>query len=136
MRVILLMAAVLAVAGPAEARSKAAQYLIDQEIAEACSGRGTIDGYGAVERDLTGDGRDDLIIFHDAISCETSVRSGFCGMQLCALKIYVRRGNLLKLEVDMMSVALEVSNDAVPTIGLASHGGESHSIRWDGKRFR
>lgn len=137
MRVILLMAAVLAVAGQAEARSKAAQYLVDQQISDACNGgEGSIAESGLVERDLTGDGRDDLIIDHAGIQCDGAGMSGFCGAQVCSLLIYVRRGDLLKLEVDSLGTVLEISNDPVPVLSVAGHGANRATLRWDGKRFR
>jgi hypothetical protein len=71
MAYVLLFAAVsiLGVA-PAEALSNAAKYLIDQQIAEACEGRGgTIAADAVIERDLTGNGRADLIISHDGTVC-------------------------------------------------------------------
>ena len=134
---ILLTAAVLALAGPAEARSKAARYLIDQQISEACNGgKGSISDEVLVERGLTGDGRDDLIIDHAGIQCDGAGMSGFCGAQVCSLLIYVRQGDLLKLEVDSLGSVLEISDDPVPVLSVAGHGGNRAAIRWDGKRFR
>jgi hypothetical protein len=57
--------------------SNAARYLAAQEIAAACDAGGTFGSGGLIERDLTGDGRDDLILDHGAISCDgESRRSG------------------------------------------------------------
>jgi len=58
-------------------------------LPSACDGgRGSIDPAGVIERDLDGDGRDDLIIAHEAISCTSGGqfgRSMFCGMQVCSV---------------------------------------------------
>ena len=41
---------------PVEARTKAAAWVVKEQIAEACDGgRGTIDPVGVIERDLDGD---------------------------------------------------------------------------------
>lgn len=127
----------LAFAPSAEARSKAAQWLADREIAEACeSGRGSIDPSGVIERDLDGDGRDDLIISHEAISCEGEMaRSLFCGMQVCSVKFYLRRGELLKPELEMLGAGVEVGSGQVPAISMYAHGGARGSVRWSGNGF-
>ena len=64
---LLILAIVAALlASPALARSKAADYLVREQIAEACEGgKGTIDAAAVIERDLTGDGQPDLIISHE-----------------------------------------------------------------------
>jgi hypothetical protein len=44
-------------------RSKAVDYLVREQMAGACNGKeGTIDDAAVIERDLTGDGKADLII--------------------------------------------------------------------------
>ena len=56
--------------GRGQVRSNAAEYLIREEIAAACDGgAGSIDPTAVIERDLTGDGRADLIISHEGIGC-------------------------------------------------------------------
>lgn len=122
---------------PAYAQSKAAQYLIDEQMNAACDGPGgqLRPGVGAIERDLTGDGKPDLIINHRGIQCPTGM-SGFCGARTCDLLIYVRRGNLLKLEFDTMADANpSVTKGKIPNIVFPQGDGGSHKIRWNGKRF-
>ena len=123
---------------PAAVRSKAADYLIAEQIAEACDGKkGRIDPRAVIERDLTGDGNADLIISHDGITCGASGRSGACGMQVCLVKIYVRRGPLLKLAVDdLLGTMVTVSDGKVPTIRWHGHGGARRSMKWNGQDFR
>lgn len=137
MRLWLGFLVILVFISPATARSKAAQYLVDQQIAEACNGgSGTIRSEAAIERDLTGDGRADLIIDHRGIWCDGGGQSGFCGAQLCSVLIYVRRDALLKLEAEILSGSLEVSGGKIPAIHLSAHGGAPSTLQWDGKKFQ
>ncbi|MEX0404830.1 hypothetical protein ABGN05_04035 [Aquibium sp. LZ166] len=135
MRFFLCVLVVFGLSAPALAQSKAAKYLIDQEVSKACEGPGTIRPESAIERDITGDGRDDLIINHRGIWCGSS-QSGFCGMQLCDVLIYVRKGSLLHLELETMSGSLRLSDENPPDIYLSSHGGDEVPIKWDGNKFR
>jgi hypothetical protein len=123
--------------GPAEARSNAAQWLVDREIAEACDGNpGSIDPSGAIERDLDGDGRDDFLLAHEAITCQGDMaRSLFCGMQVCTVKIFLRRGDLLEQAVDMLGGGVEVGAGPVPAISMYAHGGARGQLRWNGRAF-
>lgn len=120
------------------AASKAADYLLNQELIEACQGRGgRIRFEGFIERDLTGDGRKDLIISHDAIECNGDFRrSPFCGAQVCTIKIYVRRGKLLKLEEEFLALISSIGAGPVPVISLYFHGGGQGQLRWNGRAFQ
>jgi hypothetical protein len=121
----------------ASAGSKAADYLVAEQIAEACNGKkGQIDPAAVIERDLTGDGKADLIISHEGIKYADGERSGFCGMQVCSVNIYVRRGELLKLALEMLGARVRVEGGPIPTITMVAHGGSLHSIRWNGSGFR
>jgi hypothetical protein len=133
-----VLAAWLAViAGPAAAYSNAAEYLIAQEVSAACDGgAGTIAPEAVIERDLTGDGRADLILAHDGIACAGGRRSNACGAQVCSVMIYVRRGQLLELEAQLLGTGVTVEGGAVPEIRFFGHGGGARSIRWDGQAFR
>lgn len=137
MKEALMFAALFALAtAPAEARSKAASYLIDQEIAEACDGQGgRIDPASVIERDLTGDGRADLIISHEGISCPGSGESSFCG-QLCSVNVYVRRGQMLEREREMLGRGVSVGDGEVPPINLYGVDGRRGAVRWNGQTFR
>jgi hypothetical protein len=119
------------------AESSAVSYLVKKEIAEACNGgEGSIDQAMIIERDLTGDGRDDLIISHEGISCANGMRSTFCGAQVCAFNVYLREGKLLKLEKEMLGISVRVSSDRVPVIRWYAHGGSEQKFRWNGSEFR
>ena len=118
------------------ARSKAAQWLVKEQIAGACDGRrGTIDPSGVIERDLNGDGEDDLIISHEAISCGGAM-SSFCGMQVCSVYFYVRRGDLLVEVHEMLGGGVEVGSGRVPKISMYAHGGRRGSVSWNGRTFQ
>lgn len=132
----LLLSAVLAVgATPAAAWSNAAEYLIREQIAEACEGgAGEIDPAAAVERDLTGNGRDDFILSHEGIKCASGRESGFCG-QHCNVKIYVRQGELLQLERDLLGRGVSVGAGSMPVIQMYGLGGRPVALRWNGHEF-
>lgn len=136
---ILTCLVLLALAAPADARSKAAAYLVKEQIASACDGgRGSIDPAGIVERDLDGDGRDDLIIAHEWISCASGGqfgRSTFCGMQVCSVMIYLRRGSLLTLVHETLGGGVTVGAGDVPAISMNAHGGSRGSVKWNGRAF-
>jgi hypothetical protein len=124
----------------AEALSNAAKYLIDEQIAQACEwkgGGGTIDPAAVIEHDLTGDGQADLIISHDGIVCADGGRSDYCGMQVCSVMIYVRRGALLELAAeDKLGMGVSVGEGAIPTIHMYGQGGRPTALRWDGQAFQ
>ncbi|SLN46747.1 hypothetical protein ROJ8625_02262 [Roseivivax jejudonensis] len=142
MRVIAgLLAAVVICADPPGASaqsSNAARYLLEQELSAACTGidgRARLDG-GLVERDLDGDGRQDLLISHEGIVCGQTRRSGFCGAQVCSVKIWLRRGDLLELETEFLGGGITVGTGARPTISGFGQGGKGWTTRWDGTAFR
>jgi hypothetical protein len=119
----------------AEARSKAAQYIIAEQIAAVCEGPGAVDADAVIERDLTGDGKDDLIIYSRGISCVSNENQS-CGTQLCGLVVYVRQGPLLKLKLDIMSAEFEIVEGDPPGLRLFAHGGRPIVVRWDGRSFK
>lgn len=130
------LATILA-ASPAGAQSKAATYLIQRAIAEGCeSHRGTMDASGAIERDLDGDGLPDLIITDDGLRCSgPSSRSINCGMQVCSVTFYLRRGPLLRKVHDMLGAGLSVGSERIPKVHMYAHGGRRGFVRWNGSRF-
>jgi hypothetical protein len=119
---------------PAAIRSKAADYLVREQIAEACDGKeGKIDPGAVIERDLTGDGKADLIISHEGITCGNRERGGSCGAQVCSVMIYVRRGALLVLAREMLGTGVTVGDGA---IHMHAHGGKRGTVKWNGREFR
>jgi hypothetical protein len=122
---------------PAVAESRAAAYLAQQEINDGCDGRqGRIDPAGLIERDLDGDGLADLIISHEAIRCAAKMsRSNQCGMQVCSVLFYLRRGSLLQKAHDMLGANVKVGRERVPKVHMDAHGGGGGYVRWNGKSF-
>ena len=108
-----------------------------EQIAAACEKQGgTIDPNSVIERDLTGDGKADLIIHHYGIECADGRRSAFCGMQACSFQIYVRRGALLALAGEFLGVeTIKVDGERIPTIHTVAHGGNPTALRWNGREF-
>lgn len=124
-------------AAPAVAESRAAAYLAKQEINDGCDGRqGRIDPAGLIERDLDGDGMPDLIISHEAIRCAGKMsRSSHCGMQVCSVLFYLRRGSLLQKAHDMLGANVKVGRERIPKVHMDAHGGGGGYVRWNGKSF-
>lgn len=122
----------------ASARSKAAEYLLREQIARACGGKpGSIDPGSVIERDLTGDGRADLIIHHKGITCKRGGRSAACSSQGCSANFYVRRGNLLHPTGELDAVEkIRIDDGGMPTVHLALRDGKSSALHWDGREFR
>ncbi len=130
-----LAVSILGLAPAAHAQSNAAKWLMDQEIAAACGGVGRFDG-GVVETDLNGDGLTDLILSHEGIVCGSGGRSGFCGMQVCTVKIYLREGALLQEAEEMLGGGVSVDTaTSPPTIRGYAHGGGAWAMRWANGRF-
>jgi hypothetical protein len=127
-------------ASPAAALSKAAEYLVAEQLRLACSGQeGGFEPGGIDERDLTGDGKLDLIIDHGAVSCRAggnhSGRSVECGAAACMVLFYVRTGKLLKLSLEIASVGAVVGSGKVPVIELIGFEFQKGFVRWNGREF-
>lgn len=112
--------------------------LVAPEIAAACDGRkGTIDSAGYIQKDLSGDDIHDVIIQHDAITCENGARSLYCGAQVCSTKIYVwEPGGSFRETSDILGLLEDISDERIPTMRFQGHGGQRFSARWDGNSFR
>ena len=80
----------------------------------------------------------DLIVSHEGIACSGAGpgRSGFCGIQLCAVNIYVRRGGALALSKEMLGMHMRVGEGSAPAIYMYGQGDREITLRWDGQRFR
>ena len=126
-------------AGPVLAQddlSAATKWLMGEQIAQACESTGRFES-GVYERDLTGDGRRDLILSHDGITCDGAFRrSGFCGAQVCSTLFYVGAADGTLVQVDeVLSLIGAISDDAIPVIEMYSHGGTFYALRWNGSEF-
>ena len=133
------MLLVLTTVTPASAYSKAALYLIRQQISDACNDSpGKIDPESAIERDLTGDGKADLIINHDGIQCAAPFsRSGYCGIRACSVYVYVREGALLVEKLDILSVSVTIGQGKIPVLTFIPHDmTRKINLRWNGRAFK
>ncbi|MFC6631983.1 hypothetical protein [Microbulbifer taiwanensis] len=130
------LSVVLAV--PALADSKAAQWLVSEQIEAGC-GPGVKGRFGpgfVIERDLTGDGRKDLIISHEGLTCaDNRSRSQLCGAAMCSWNIYVREGDLLVEKKQMLGSGVSVGGGATPSI-VFSGKSSRHSLKWNGSNFQ
>lgn len=130
-------------AGTAQAQaSNAARYLVRENLEEACNGGPGEAGPGSIfEEDFDADGKRDLMIVHEMITCRpedsSHGRSSLCGMQVCTVRLYLRRGSLLSLQEDFLGGGVSVNTAATPPIvsGYA-HGGATWSFRWRDGAFR
>lgn len=124
-------------AGEIAAASKAAQYLVNQHVAEGCpDGGGTFAAGGVIERDLTGDGKPDLVIDHSSLQCNGGGRSSFCGMQACSVDIYVREGALLKPAGNFLSVGgVRVQRGNPPILKMTNTKFKPYTARWKNGQF-
>ena len=119
-----------------ERPSRAAEWLMDEQVGLGCEGRGGRFEGGFFETDLDGDGRNDLVLSHEGITCNAAPsRSLFCGAQACSVLIYLRRGKLLQKVDEALGMQVQVSDDARPVIRMFGHGGTPHAIAWTGTGF-
>lgn len=119
--------------------SNATSYLLKEQIAAGCDGPGTFDPAFVFERDLTGDGKADLLLSHEGIDCKTTPtgRSNSCGMAACNIIVYVRQGSLLvPVVTDLYGYDVKLSNDTIPVIHWLGFKSQPASMRWDGAAFR
>lgn len=128
-------AVILVLTAPAHARSDIATDLVNLEIAEGCGkAGGRIEPAAVIERDLTGDGLADLVISHEGISCAGGGESSFCG-QLCSIKFFVRRGERLELDHELLGRGMTVGDGAIPPINMYAAGGRPGAVKWNGTTF-
>ena len=134
-----LAAAALLVAVPAAAQdSNAARWLVSERLSSVCAtGEGMFDAQGIIEQDLTGDGRPDLILFDDFVTCSgRRFRASTCRSGECEFNVYVREGALLQPKLTDRTVErLDVLTGEPPVIVYAQRDGV-RSVRWNGRLFR
>lgn len=117
--------------------SNAAKYLIDERVSYACSNKGgSYSPKGIIIADLDGDDREDLILDDGWIVCEGTPQGSItCGVRACEIAIYLRRGNILKPEVEYLGVGAKVDNGAFPTISGQASDLTPYNFGWDGQKF-
>ncbi|GJE16419.1 hypothetical protein [Methylobacterium marchantiae] len=123
---------------PAQAESAAARYLVSQQVAKTCPKGGQFKPAGIMERDLTGDGRPDLVLNLAELSCRGAANgtNDECGAAHCPVLFFVRQGDLLVLKEEIASIGARIGSGAVPRITLVSFEYKEHTVRWDGSAFR
>ena len=130
----------VALAAPSAAQeSNAARWLVSERLSAVCEdGQGLFDPRGIIERDLTGDGRPDLILFDDYVTCSTGARyrPTTCESGACEFNVYVRECRLLQPKLSDLTVErLDVLMGTPPVIVYAQREGV-RAVRWDGRAFR
>ena len=136
---LMLFAAAILAALPAAAQdSNAARWLVTERLSAVCeTGEGLFNAEGIIEQDLTGDGRPDLILFDDFVTCSgRRFRASTCEAGECEFNVYVREGALLQPKLSDRTVErLDVLAGEPPLIVYAQRDGV-RSVRWDGRLFR
>ncbi|MEM9207053.1 MAG: hypothetical protein AAGA88_12060 [Pseudomonadota bacterium] len=133
-----LLASPTMVSAEHSAVTKAAEYLVNEQITDACGDRGGIfHAAGIIEQDLDGDGLLDLILDHHQLVCdELTHGSGHCEYDACQVLVYVRRDGLLVLKKAYLSIGVSVTKEIRPVLGLMDAEERSFSVQWDEDDFR
>ena len=135
-----LLAAAIAVLSPTAAQaqpSKAGAYVAKEQMAEACGSRKRAKAASDAfqEKDLTGDGRPDLLVNHRKIRCAKKRKNVRCGPKNCTIQIYVRtKRGLLKPAFEVLAKEAKIGAGDKPAIIITSSLGTG-KVRWDGKAF-
>lgn len=135
-----LVASTLALlaASPSTAMSKGAAYLVKERIAAVCPHGGTFAPKGITERDLTGDGRADLVLDLAGLTCRGAANglNDESGAAHCPVAFYVRKGDVLVLVSEVASIGARVGPGNPPRITLVGFEYQEHSVRWNGRDFQ
>ncbi|MEN0040603.1 MAG: hypothetical protein AAF764_04620 [Pseudomonadota bacterium] len=135
-----LLAAAIALLSPTAAQaqpSKAGAYVAKEQMVEACGSRkGAKAAKDAFqEKDLTGDGRADLLVNHSKVRCTAKRKNERCGPKNCTIQIYVRtKRGLLKPAFETLAREAKIGDGDKPAIIITSSLGTG-KVRWDGKTF-
>lgn len=131
------------VGGAIEVNEATRQALIDQVVAgqlDATCGAngGEIDPASVVVADLTGDGRDDIVVDHAGLRCADRARST-CGNSGCNLVIFVRDGDRFRQLPDLVfgrQMRITEGKPAVVSL-IMGIGSDSRrfSLAWNGTEF-
>ena len=111
-------------------QSAAARWLAEQSAQEHCGGPGRFGPDGLVERDFTGDGRADLLLYTGGLTCDG--RQAPCGAIYCLGSLYVREGDLLVEKHAILTQCAEVVPGDPPGVTYCNRDGSRYTVRWDG----
>jgi len=121
--ITLAISSIIAWPVPSHAQSPTVQAAINEQILEGCmEGGGQFAPEGIIQRDITGDGLDDLILDHGFLNCDQGMRM-FCGAQACSTIFYIRRGDRLVKTWETLSMGVSIAEGNPPVINLTAHGG-------------
>jgi hypothetical protein len=113
--------------------SAAARWLANEFSQTFCGGAGTFGPDGLIEMDLTGDGRDDLLLYGGGLSCANGQSP--CAAVYCDANLYVREGELLVDKLGVNTQCAEVAPGSPPTITFCNNDTGPWTVRWDGAQF-
>ena len=143
--------AVMALVAPASATQHAAGIIVNdpveaerQIIAKDCTELVLDDGF-AQRIELTGDGRDDVVMNYGALECDGMV-SAFCGSGGCSYTIYVARedGRYIRAFEGLIYGVQGIYYEGGRAISIGRHGsacgrpgyqGCQEARRWNGSAF-
>ncbi len=118
------------------ALTKATNYLVSKQLSKAChNGQGRVLREAIIERDITGDGKLDLILDLSGFECDRG-KNEFCETQNCTIVIYIRKGRHLRKVGDYITENLSVSRGSRPIISMWDAERKPYSVRWTGERFK
>ena len=117
--------------------SSAAAWLQNEAVDYACQGAGgSMNNQGMTIADLDGDGRDDLLLQHEWITCNQGLPITCGAKGICEIHIFLRRGSLLTKNIEFMGIGVEFDKQSPPTIKTQDFQLQDVYTRWVGGQFR
>lgn len=113
--------------------SNAARWVAAETLKTYCQGAGSFEPNGLIETDLTGDGRDDLLIYTGGLRCDGGLPA--CGAVYCDVNIYVREGDILVDTGGVLTQCAELVPGNPPGITLCHRSEGPYTVRWNGTEF-
>lgn len=118
---------------PAAQTSAAARWLAEDALKTYCDGSGRFNPGALIEADLTGDGRDDLVIYSEGIECSNGALT--CGAVYCNADIYVRENDLLVSKGGFNTQCAELAPGTPPGITFCNRDSGRWTLYWNGREF-
>jgi hypothetical protein len=110
-------------------------------IGQVCDGRGgQIDGRGLFQADLDRNGRLDIIVDENAISCNGSgsrgqIRPLSCGAQFCDFQVFLDQDGNFNQSLVAHGTVTGVGTAREPIVDTIVHGGDRVRYQWNGSGF-